>query len=74
MLLIHEDFFWNTTLARNVKKYDYFDYAVNESLYLKEEEELIIIRIFDSIKQEYHSYMDKYSKQIIISHFETLLN
>jgi AraC family transcriptional activator of pobA len=74
MLLIHEDFFWNTALAKNIKKYEYFDYSVNEALFLTEKEEKVIIGIIENIKQEYHSNIDKFSKQIIISHVETLLN
>src|ERR1700712_4325629 len=33
LLLIHPDFLWNTTLAKTIKQYEYFDYAVNEALY-----------------------------------------
>jgi AraC family transcriptional activator of pobA len=74
MLLFHEDFLYNTALAKNIKKYEYFDYSVNEALFLTEKEEEVIIGIIDNIKQEYHSNIDKFSKQIIISHIETLLN
>ena len=34
MLLIHPDFFKNTSLASVIKQYDYFSYAVNEALFL----------------------------------------
>ena len=39
MLLIHPDFFWKTTLAQNIRKYDFFDYSVNEALFLSDKEE-----------------------------------
>src|ERR1700761_8010564 len=39
MLLIHPDFLWNTPLAKNIRKYEFFDYAVNEALFLSEKEE-----------------------------------
>ncbi|TCD08293.1 AraC family transcriptional regulator [Pedobacter frigidisoli] len=74
MLLIHEDFLWNTSLARNIKHYDYFDYSVNEALFLSGKEEKVILEIIEHIKQEYHSNIDKFSKQIMVSHIETLLN
>jgi len=32
-LFIHPDFLWNTPLAKKIKKYAYFDYAVNEALW-----------------------------------------
>src|ERR1700750_28689 len=38
MLLLHPDFLWNTPLAKSIKKYEFFDYAVNEALYLSEKE------------------------------------
>lgn len=74
MLLIHPDFLWNTALAKNIKNYEYFSYSVNEALFLSEKEEQVIVGIIENIKQEYHSNIDKFSKQIIISHIETLLN
>lgn len=74
MLLVHPDFLWNTSLATTVKQYDFFDYSVNEALFLSDKEETTINGIIENIKQECHSNIDKYSKQIIISHIETLLN
>src|SRR4051794_5195574 len=38
MLLIHPDFLWNTPLAKTIKQYEYFDYSVNEALFLSEKE------------------------------------
>lgn len=74
MLLIHPDFFWNSTLAKNIKKYQYFDYATNEALFLSKKEEDNIMVIIESIRQEYHSNIDTFSQNIIISQIETLLN
>ena len=74
MLLIHPDFLWNTPLAKNIKQYEYFDYSVNEALFLSEREEAAIINIIQNIGQEYHSNIDKFSQDIIISQIETLLN
>jgi AraC family transcriptional activator of pobA len=74
MLLIHPDFFWNTSLAKNIKQYEYFDYAVNEALFLSEKEETVLNGIIQNIRQEYHSNIDKFSQKIIISQIETLLN
>ncbi|GAB3994418.1 helix-turn-helix domain-containing protein [Spirosoma daeguense] len=74
LLLIHPDFFWNTPLASKVKQYDFFDYAVNEALFLSEREEATINGIIEHIQQEYHANIDQFSRQIIISHVETLLN
>ncbi|MEX6690085.1 helix-turn-helix transcriptional regulator [Danxiaibacter flavus] len=74
MLLIHPDFFWNTPLAKTIHQYEYFGYAVNEALWLSEKEEAIIIGIMQNIQQEYRNNIDKFSKQIIVSQIESLLN
>jgi len=74
MLLIHPDFFGNSPLAKSIKQYEYFDYSINEALFLSEKEETSIINIIKSIQQEYHSNIDKFSQQIILSQIETLLN
>lgn len=74
MLLIHPDFLWNTPLAKGIKKYEYFDYSVNEALFLSDKEEAIIVGILQNIQQEYQANMDKFSQHIIINHLEALLN
>lgn len=74
LLLIHPDFLWNTPLAAKIKHYDFFDYSVNEALFLSEKEEEILNSIIQNIRREYHSNIDKFSQSIIISQIETLLN
>ncbi|UOE50882.1 helix-turn-helix transcriptional regulator [Mucilaginibacter sp. SMC90] len=74
MLFIHPDFLWNTSLAAKIKKYEYFGYATNEALFLSDKEETVINDIIKNIRNEYHSNIDKFSQDIIISNLETLLN
>ncbi len=74
ILLIHPDFFWNSPLGKSIRKYEFFDYSVNEALFLSEKEEATINNIIQNIQQEYHSNIDKFSQSIIISQIETLLN
>ena len=74
LLLIHPDFFWNTSLAKTIKDYDFFDYSVHEALFLSEKEERVINAIIENIKQEYHNNIDRFSQSIIVSQIETLLN
>ncbi len=74
MLLIHPDFFWHTSLAKNIKLYDFFDYAVNEALHLSEKEETMIVNILKFIEQEYHSNIDKFSDNVIIAQLELLFS
>ncbi len=74
VIYIHPDFLWNTSLAKTIKQYDFWDYSLHEALCLSEKEETIITAIIQNIRQEYHSNIDKFSKNIIISHIEALLN
>ena len=74
MMMIHPDFLWNTPMASAIKKYEFFDYSVNEALFLSEDEEIKIQQITENIKQEYQTNIDKFSQNIIISQLETLLN
>jgi len=73
MLFIHPDFLWNTPLAKTIKQYEYFDYSVNEALFLSDKEEGTILDIMQNIKQEYHSNIDKFSQSVILAQLELLL-
>tara|TARA_R110002020_G_scaffold63170_4_gene168862 strand:- start:6192 stop:7106 length:915 start_codon:yes stop_codon:yes gene_type:complete len=74
ILMIHPDFLWNTPLATNIKQYEFFDYAVNEALFLSEKEETMLNAIVKNVEHEYNGNLDKFSQSIIISQIETLLN
>jgi len=74
MLFVHPDFLWNTPLAKTIGKYEYFDYASNEALFLSEKEEELINGIINNIRNEYESNLAKFSKGIIITHLENLLS
>lgn len=74
LLLIHPDFIWNTSLAKSIRKYDFFGYAINEALFMSDKEEHILIDIMQSIEREYHSNIDLSSQSIMISYIEVLLN
>jgi AraC family transcriptional activator of pobA len=73
-LVFHPDFILNYPLAKTIKTYSYFSYAVNEGLHLSEKEESIIINLMKNILQEYRSVIDKFSQDLMISQIETLLN
>lgn len=74
MLFVHPDFLWNTSLAKKIKKYEYFGYSTSEALFLSDKEETVINEITKNIRDEYHSNIDKFSQDIIISNLEMLLN
>ena len=74
MMLIHPDFIWNTSLAKNIKQYEFFGYAISEALFLSEKEEMALDTIISNIRHEYQGNTDVFSQNIIISQIETLLN
>lgn len=73
ILLIHPDFLWNTALAKTIRRYGYFDYAVNEALFLSEKEEAMITGILRDIEREYRSNIDNFSHDVMIAQIELLL-
>lgn len=73
LLLVHPDFFWSTPLAKAIRKYEYFDYSVNEALFLSEKEEATVNSIIHDMQQEYLANIDKFSQDIIIAQIELLL-
>jgi AraC-like DNA-binding protein len=73
MILIHPDFLWNTPLARNIKHYEFFSYAVHEALFLADKEETMLTTIAQNIEQEYQANIDRFSQSVIIAQLELLL-
>lgn len=59
--------------GKKIKSYDFFQYAINEALFLSDKEEKNIIEILLKIEQEYQSNIDKFSQELIISQIEQLL-
>lgn len=74
MLMVHPDFLFGSPMYKLIKSYEFFDYSVNEALFLSEDEELKIEQIISNITQEYQSNTDRFSQGIIIAQLETLLN
>lgn len=72
-LLFHPDFLWNTHLAKTIRKYTYFDYSVNEALFLSSKEEDLLINIMQRIDEECRANLDHFSQDVIIAQIELLL-
>ncbi|WP_342089020.1 helix-turn-helix domain-containing protein [Dyadobacter sp. OTU695] len=73
LLLVHQDFLWHTPLAKKIKKYDYFSYAVNEALHLSDKEEAIITGMLQNIEREYRSNIDRFSQEVMVSQLDSIL-
>ena len=74
VLNIHPDFLWNTPLAKTIRQYDFWEYSLSEALFLSAREEATLTGILLAIEQEYTATIDRFSKQIIVSHLENLLS
>ena len=72
-ITFHKDYIIGTALFDKIKKYNFFNYHVNEALHLSPKEEELLKSIFKNIEIEYHNNQDEFSKEIILSHLETLL-
>ena len=73
-LLFHPDFLHRTPLAQKIRQYTFFSYASNEALHLSVDERLIIQDYMGKIARELEHPIDKFSKPLIISNIEVLLN
>ena len=74
VIYIHPDFLWNMPLAKTIQQYDFWDYSLKEGLFLSAREEAAMLNLVFAIQQEYASTIDRFSKQIIVSHLESLLH
>lgn len=73
-LLFHPDFLFRTSLAQKIKRYTFFSYEVNEALHLSDQEQLVICDCFLRIRTELQHPIDKFSKDLIVSNIELLLD
>ena len=68
-----EDFLLGHPLFTEIKKYNFFDYEINEALHLSPREEKIMWSLFDKMETEYHNNPDEFSRSIILSHLDSIL-
>ena len=73
ILYVHPDFLYGTPLAKEIKRYEFFSYSVNEALFLSGKEENILTGILKGIQKEYHSNIDHFSQDVIIRQLDLLL-
>lgn len=73
LMYFHEDFLIGHPLHHEIKKYSFFEYEINEALHLSPSEEKIIRELFHKIDIEYGNNQDEFSKEIMLSHIQSLL-
>ncbi|MCX2431800.1 helix-turn-helix domain-containing protein [Pedobacter sp. GR22-10] len=74
MILFHSELLWNTHLAKTIKDYDFFDYALFEALHVSENEETILNAIAQLVKNETNSNIDHFTQDVVIAQIALLLN
>lgn len=73
-IFFHPDLILKSDLGNKMNRYSFFDYNINESLHLSEEEKKTISDCLEKIKKEYTQNIDKHSQELIISNLELFLN
>lgn len=73
LLMVHPDFLWNTPLAKTIRQYEFFSYAVHEALHLSEKEEAVITGIMRQIDGEYRANIDQFSQGVMVTQLDLLL-
>ncbi|BDD04127.1 helix-turn-helix domain-containing protein [Aureibacter tunicatorum] len=73
-LFFHQDLIRNTFLMNKIEEYSFLGYNENESLHLSEHESDLLQKIINVIETEYQLNLDVYSRDIIVSNIEVLLN
>lgn len=70
----HPDLLRRHPLAKKIKEYGFFSYAVHEALHLSEKEEEAVVSIIQLLDQELRNSIDHYSENVIIGYLELLLS
>jgi len=73
VIFFHEDYLSGHPLHSEIKKYGFFDYESNEALHLSPKEEQTIWGLYDKIEAEYTTNPDEYSREIILTHIDSVL-
>src|SRR6202012_4728027 len=73
IIFIHEGFLNGHFLHNEISKYAFFDYEANEALHLSPREEQVMWDLFFKIQSEYETNPDEYSREIILTHIDSML-
>ncbi|MBQ7388280.1 MAG: AraC family transcriptional regulator [Paludibacteraceae bacterium] len=73
-LAFHPDLLNRTPLAKQMSRYEFFDYTSTEALHLSTQEVEIFQGVLAMIEQELHRAIDKHTRELIVSNIELLLN
>ncbi|KXX66905.1 AraC family transcriptional regulator [Flammeovirga sp. SJP92] len=73
-LYFHPDLILGYGLYDKISDYSFFSYETKEALHLSDKEKATLNAILEKIVEEYESNMDEYSRDVLVSSIELLLN
>ena len=73
-LYFHPDLINGTSLQQKMNDFTFFSYAVSEALHISEDEKQTLTVLVGAIEKEYQTNIDRYSKDVIVTAIEQLLN
>ncbi|QEC77665.1 helix-turn-helix domain-containing protein [Mucilaginibacter ginsenosidivorax] len=73
LIYFHEDFLIGHLLRSEIRKYSFFEYETSEALHLAPKEEELVWDLFLKMDMEYRNNQDEYSRDIILSHLDSML-
>jgi AraC family transcriptional activator of pobA len=73
IIFVHEDFMIGHTLHEEIRKYNYFDYEINEALHLSPREEGTMWNFYFNLRTEYDNNLDEYSKELMLTTISSIL-
>lgn len=74
MLCFHPDLIRDSHIEEKMIEYTYFSYDTYEALHLSNQETLMVNEVINNITKEYTLSEDDFSKSILLSYIEVLLN
>jgi AraC family transcriptional regulator, transcriptional activator of pobA len=74
VLCFHPDLIRGSSLASKMQEYSFFSYDSHEALHLSEAERETVTNIGRALRDEYSKNLDVYSRDLIVSNLELLLN
>jgi AraC-like DNA-binding protein len=74
MVFFHPELIKRHPLDQKIYDYTFFDYEVNEALFLSSKEREILVSVINKIDQELNANIDDFTEDLIVSHLGLLLN
>lgn len=72
-IIFHPDLIRKSTLGQQIQEYSFFDYHLNESLHLSDQEQQTLSNLVVGIEMELERHIDRHSQELIVSNLDTLL-